>query len=92
MEQEKKKLEVDLLETKKWETTEDWWNDIMDAYKGGEGSANEVEYLFLHRPDLKKMPGEDEFEGWLEKKLGRKPLVKINEKGILAPIETEEKL
>ncbi|MCX6721448.1 MAG: hypothetical protein NT026_02505, partial [Candidatus Staskawiczbacteria bacterium] len=58
---------------------------------------DELEYFLLHHPknlESKKVRGEEELFGWLaenlEKKYGRKPMVELNEKGIIVPINAEE--
>jgi len=95
-----KNLETDLLETKDWENSRDWWDDIMAAYRNND--PDEVEHFIQNRPkgkngEFEKMPGEDELFDWLvatfSEKYGesRKPLVRFNEKGILISVISEEK-
>jgi len=81
---------------KETKSAHDLWGEIMSLTE--EDDVSQVEYLLLHRADFglgeTKLPGEDEIFAWLdgraENKLGRKLLVKLNEKGIIVPIASED--
>ena len=84
--------EKNLLEEKKWENIEEWWEDVMSAYKDGNGIPNEVQGFFLARPNFNKMPGEDELFKWLKDEIGEDLLeVELNEKGIIVAKKLEDK-
>jgi hypothetical protein len=86
------------IEQEQWKDIEEYWGMLLD--KVDEDDVEGAEYLLLHRDDFHKLPGEDELFGWLmyewlekrlDEKLGRSPLVELNEKGVIAAIKTEEK-
>jgi len=78
-----------LIEHKIPETIEEYWEELLKSDEVGD--FNQVEYLIIHRPEqfFYKMPGEDELYQRLKEGLGREPLVKLNDSGILVPIEKQ---
>ncbi len=78
-----------ILEKREWKDAQEYWSAVMDLAEKNE--PHQVEDLLLkERTDYSKMPGEDELYVWLESHLGRKPLVELNEKRVLVPIEKKK--
>ena len=80
-----------------WEDIKEYWSMLLDRVDDDDPQG--AEHLLLKRDNFNKLPGEDELYGWLmfewlkqrlEEKLGRKPLVELNDKAVIVPIETEK--